>query len=390
MVRVDRGRKAMLVVSAALVGFVLLGGVLGRTLAVEGTYSFLKLFNEVLYLVRNNYVEQVKDDALMQGAYRGMLEALDPQSEYLSPEAAQKAARNTRSGPADIGVVLSKRQKYAVIVAALEGSSARKAGLGTGDLLLTIDGKSTLWMGAWEATQALQGKPGSEVRMSVLRTAEPRSEEFKVVRKLPLKSPLSTSFPEPGTGLLRLGSLQEGDAERVRKGLSVLKAQGAGRLLLDLRSNAGTNVDEAVRIAGLLGGEGTVAKLAEKKAGTTELRAPGAPAAYKGRLALLVDAGTAGAAEVLAAALRERNGAMLVGEKTWGLGTVQKVITLPSGDGIRLSVGKYLSPSGKEWNGTGISPDVLQQRGSGPAGEDLQLRKGLEILGRATDERKAA
>jgi carboxyl-terminal processing protease len=245
-------------------------------------------------------------------------------------------------------------------------------------------------MGAWEATQALQGKPGSEVRMSVLRTAEPRSEEFKVVRRLPLKSPLSTSFPEPGTGLLRLGSLQEGDAERVRKALSVLKAQGAGRLLLDLRSNAGTNVDEAVRIAGLLGGEGTVAKLAEKKAGTTELRAPGSPAAYKGRLALLVDAGTAGAAEVLAAALRERNGAMLVGEKTWGLGTVQKVITLPSGDGIRLSVGKYLSPSGKEWNGTGISPDVLQQRGSGPAGEDLQLRKGLEILGRATDERKAA
>jgi carboxyl-terminal processing protease len=390
MVRVDRGRKAMLVVSAALVGFVLLGGVIGRSLAVEGTYSFLKLFNEVLYLVRNNYVEQVKEDTLMQGAYRGMLEALDPQSEYLSAEAAQRAVKNTRNGPAEIGVVLSKRQKYAVIVSALEGSPAQKAGLGTGDLLLTIDGKSTLWMGAWQATQALQGKPGTEVRLTVLRSTEPRSEEFKVVRKLPLKSPLSTSLPEPGTGLLRLGSVQAGDAERVRKALSTLKSQGAARLLLDLRSNAGSNVDEAVRIAGLLGGEGTVAKLEQKKEGTTELKAPSSPAAYQGSLALLVDAGTAGAAEVLAVALKERNGATLVGEKTWGLGTVQKVITLPTGDGIRLSVGKYVSPSGKEWNGTGISPDVIQQRGSSAGGEDLQLRKGLEILSRENEQHKAA
>src|SRR5207249_5820062 len=103
MVPVDRGRKVMLAVSAALVGFVLLGGVLGRSLAVEGTYSLLKLFNEVLYLVRNNYVEPVKDDALMEGAYRGMLEALDPQSEYLDAEDAKRAAKNVRSGVADAG-----------------------------------------------------------------------------------------------------------------------------------------------------------------------------------------------------------------------------------------------------------------------------------------------
>src|SRR5437773_11677516 len=105
--QVDRGRKVMLVVSGALVAFVLLGGVLGRSLAVEGTYTFLKLFNEVLYLVRNNYVEPVNDDALMEGAYRGLLENLDPMSEYLTAQEFQKALREERNGPADAGMTLS-------------------------------------------------------------------------------------------------------------------------------------------------------------------------------------------------------------------------------------------------------------------------------------------
>ncbi|PYQ13457.1 MAG: hypothetical protein DMH00_04370 [Acidobacteria bacterium] len=390
MVPVDRGRKVMLAVSAALVGFILLGGVLGRSLAVEGTYSFLKLFNEVLYLVRNNYVEPVKDDALMEGAYRGMLEALDPQSEYLDAEDAKRAAKNVRSGVADAGVVLSKRRGYAVIVSAMEGSPAQKSGLGTGDIILTINGKSTLWMGAWKATQALQGRPGSEVRLSVIRSSEARSEEVRMARKLPLKSPLATGLPQPGTGLLRLGSVQDGDAERVRKALSTLKAQGVSRLLLDLRSNAGTSVDEAVRIAGLFTGPGTVARLTNRKTGTTELKAPASPPVFTGPLALLVDAGTAEAAEILAAAMRDRASAVLVGEKTWGMGTVQRVIPLPAGDGIRLSVGKYLSPAGKEWNGTGLSPDVLQEKGTGPGTEDRQLRRALEVLSKGSEERKAA
>jgi len=390
MVRVDQGRKAMLAVSGALVAFVLLGGVLGRTLAVEGTYSFLKLFNEVLFLVRNNYVEQAKDDALMEGAYRGMLEALDPQSEYFTAQEAQRVARGERSGTADVGVVLSKRRGYAVIVSAMQGSPAQKAGLESGDLLLVIEGRSTLRMGAWEAAQTLQGKPGTEVRLSVLRSSEPRAEEMKLIRKLPGKSPLATSLPEPGTGLLRLGGLQEGDLERVRKALGSLKSQGAARLVLDLRSNAGPSVEVAVKIAALLGGEGTVAKVAERKAGTSELKAPPLPAVWSGPMVVLVDAGTAGAGEVLAAALRDRLGVPLVGEKTWGMGTVQKVISLPSGDGIRLSVGKYLSPDGKEWNGTGLSPDVAQARDESAGSEDLQIRKGIEVLKKGSEERKAA
>jgi carboxyl-terminal processing protease len=390
MENMDRGRKALLAISSILVVFVLLGGVLGRTLAVEGTYSFLKLFNEVLFLVRNNYVESVKDETLMEGAYRGMLESLDPESEYLTANEAQRAAAESRSGAADVGVVITKRRGYAVVVDALEGSPAEKARLGTGDVILVIDKKSTLQMGSWEAAQLLQGKPGAEVTLSVIRVNEPRSEEMKLLRKLPLKTALTTRLPEPGTGLLKLGAIQVGDAEKVRKALATLKSQGADRLILDLRSNAGPSVEESVKIAALLGSEGTVAKVTERKTGTRELKAPSVAPAWRGPMVVLVDAGTAGAAEVLAAGLRDRCGASLVGVKTWGQGTLQKVIFLPAGDGVRISVGKYLSPDGKEWNGTGLSPDVVQERGEGNGNEDLQIKKGMEILKTEHEEKKAA
>src|SRR4029453_11162699 len=127
MVNMDRGRKTLLAISSILVPFVLRGGVLGRTMAVEGTYSFLKLFNEVLFLVRNNYVEPVKDEQLMEGAYRGMLESLDPESEYLTATEAQRAARDSRNGAADVGLMLSKRRGYAVVVSVLEDSPAQEA-----------------------------------------------------------------------------------------------------------------------------------------------------------------------------------------------------------------------------------------------------------------------
>jgi carboxyl-terminal processing protease len=145
-----------------------------------------------------------------------------------------------------------------------------------------------------------------------------------------------------------------------------------------------------VKIAGLFIEGGTVLKLADRKAGATELRAGAGGPAWKGPLAAIVNGGTAGAAEALAAALRDRAGASLIGEKTWGLGTSQKVIPLPAGDGIRLSVGKWQSPTGKEWNGTGLTPDIVQQPGPGDGKEDLQIQKTLEILKKGPGNRQAA
>jgi carboxyl-terminal processing protease len=390
IMQVDRGRKMMLTVSGCLVGFVLLGGVLGRSLAVEGTYTFLKLFNEVLYLVRNNYVEPVNDDSLMQGAYRGLLENLDPMSEYLTAEEFRRASRGERNGPADIGVTLSKRKGYVVILTATEGAPAQKAGLGTGDLILTIDHKSTFRMGVWEASQALEGKQGSKVHLSVIKVMGSKGQSFNLIRQVPVHPPIAASIVEPGIGLLQLDTLEPGIGEKARKALASLQARGAKRLLLDLRNNSGPSIEEAVKTAALFTDGGKIVTIADRKAGSKELDAPSGRRAWKGPVVVLVGMGTAGPAEALAAALRDLTGAALVGDKTWGLGAVQKIIPLPAGDGIRLSVGKYLSPEGQAWNGTGLSPDVVQAAGSGTPEEDLQIRKGVEVLKFGKETRKAA
>jgi carboxyl-terminal processing protease len=162
------------------------------------------------------------------------------------------------------------------------------------------------------------------------------------------------------------------------------------QLLLDLRTNSGPSIEEAVKTAALFTGEGKVVTIADRKAGSTELKAPAGGPIWKGQIVVLVGMGTAGPAEALAAALRDRIGATLVGDKTWGLGSIQKVIPLPAGDGIRLSVGKYVSPGGKEWNGTGLTPDVAQASGPDREHGDLQIQKGLEILKVGKEEQRAA
>lgn len=383
----------MIVVSGLLVAFVLLGGVLGRTLAVEGTYSYLKLFNEVLYLIRNNYVEPIREQTLMEGAYRGMLESLDPQGEYLDATLFEEALEGKRRGPADLGLVLSKRRGYAVIVSALQGSPGERADLRTGDQVLTIDGRSTREVGVWKATRALQGEEGSKVRLSVMRTNGSRREEVELTRELPQSSPLTYRLLEPEVALLRLGNLQKGDSERLREALAQAKMEGAGRLILDLRGNAGSLLQEAVRVASLFTGEGTVVTLADRHDGDSELRAPPGEPIWNGPLVLLVDSGTANGAEVLAAAIRDRTDGLLVGERTWGVGSIQKLIPLPAGDGIRISVGKFVSPNGEEWHGVGLSPDVEQAAlPEAPADgeEDPQIRKALEVLKSGDTGLKAA
>src|SRR5262245_6131996 len=165
--KIASDRKVMLGLSTALILFTVCGAMIGRVVAVEGTYGYLKLFNEALYLIVHNYVQPVEIDSLMEGAYRGMLESLDPANEYLSPARYEKAYKNETGGPAGVGLNLSKRRGYIVVVSVTAGSPASEAGLQTGDVLVTIDGRSTRQLGIWEATQALSGKPGTKTTINI-------------------------------------------------------------------------------------------------------------------------------------------------------------------------------------------------------------------------------
>jgi carboxyl-terminal processing protease len=389
--KITSDRKLMLVLSTALILFTISGAMIGRVVAVEGTYSYLKLFNEALYLIVHNYVQPVQVDSLMEGAYRGMLESLDPANEYLAPARYERAYRGENNGPAGVGLTLSKRRGYIIVVSVTAGSPAAEAGLQTGDVLVTIDGRSTRQIGIWEATQALSGKAGTKTIINLSPIDSAGRKTVSLIRKV-VSPPAPAPSLEPGAvGVVRIAGLREGDARRVDQAISSLKKRGATRLLLDLRGCASDVLAEGIGAASLFVSEGRIVTVTDRYEGDKSFKSDGRRLAWNGPVAILADPGTAGVCEVLAAALRDDLGASILGERTWGDGAVRRLLPLQHGDGLYLATGKYQSPSGKEWHGQGIQPDVAIEGRPTDEG-DPQQRKAVDYLrGQSlSDQRKAA
>jgi carboxyl-terminal processing protease len=377
--KITADRKLMLVLSTALVLFSVSGAMMGRVVAVEGTYSYLKLFNEALYLIVHNYVQPVQLDGLMEGAYRGMLESLDPGNEYLTPVQYEKAFRGDAGGPAGAGLTLSKRRGYLVVVSVLAGSPAAEAGMQTGDVVVMIDGRSTRLMGVWEASRALRGKPSTKVTLNVSPVAAAGRKTIELTRRT-LSSPAPSGTLEGAdAGVVRVAALQEGDAKRLDQAIAGLKKRGAARLLLDLRGCSSESLAEGIGAASLFIDNGTIVTVADRYDGDKAYKADGRRRVWAGPLVVLVDEGTSGACEVLAAALHDDRSAPIVGQKTWGEGAVRALLPLQQGDGVFLATGRLQSPSGKEWHGQGIQPDLAID-GRLTDSDDPQLKKAIEYL----------
>lgn len=389
--RITADRKLVLVLSTALILFTVSGAMMGRVVAVEGTYSYLKLFNEALYLIVHNYVQPVQVDTLMEGAYRGMLESLDPANEYLGASRYEKAYRGETPGPAGVGLHLSKRRGYIVVVSAVPGSPAAEAGLATGDVVVSIDGRSTRQLGVWEATQALAGRPGSKTTINLSPIDSAGRKTVTLVRRVAAPPVPAGTLETHDVGVVRLAGLREGDARRADQAIAALRRRGASRLLLDLRGCASDALAEAIGVASLLVPDGRIVTVADRYEGDKSFRSDGRRLAWDGPVAVLADTGTAGTCEVLAAALRDDLSVPILGQRTWGEGAVRKLLPLQHGDGIILATGRYLSPAGKEWHGLGIQPDVPIDGRLTDAG-DPQQKKAIDYLrGQALESgRKAA
>lgn len=389
--KITLDRKVMLGISAFLIAFTLSGALMGKVVAVEGTYAYLKLFNEVLYLVLNNYVQPVQVDTLMEGAYRGMLESLDPDNEYLTAPKYEKAARGEAGGPADVGLALSKRRGYVAVVNAAPGSPAAEAGIRTGDLLITIDGRSTRLMGSWEAGLALRGRPGSKVALALNAGDGSGRKSLTLQRKVLGSGAPAGALVMPDVGVVTIYSIRDADARRLDQTIASLRSKGARRLLLDLRGCVSDSLAEAIGMASLFIKGGTIVTVADRYEGDRAFQADGRRLAWEGPLVVLVDEGTSRTCEVLAAALRDADGAPLLGQRTWGAGTERRLLPLRHGDGVFLAVGKFLSPTGKEWNGKGLQPDMPVE---GERGEpsDPQRQRAVDYLRglSASAPRKAA
>jgi len=349
-----RLRLLIALLSTTLVAYTVLGALPGHV-AGDTTYGQLAVFNEVVRMVNEAYVEPVNMERALATADMGLTEALDGDSAYLDESdfrAYQEPAVNLAD--AETGATLTRRFAFLMVVACRSGSPCEQAGLRAGDIIKTIDGKHTRAIPAIVGERLLRGAPGSLVKLAVFRgRTEPI--DFSVVRERLTTQPVRGRRLESGPGYLRIPEFDAQAAAEAKTEIETLKREGVKSLVLDLRDVATGEVGEAVKVAELLLKGGTVTKLAGRKQAEKVFTADPAKQVWDGPVALLIDNGTAGPAEIVAAALLDAGRAQLVGERTFGRAGVQKAIPLPQG-GLVLTVAKYSSPKGNAIHGKGVEP----------------------------------
>jgi carboxyl-terminal processing protease len=390
-------RKNLLAAGALLtvMASVAAGVVASRTSGSDddSTYGYLKLFNEVLALVKNSYVEEVPPSDLMKGAYEGLLSSLDGESEYLTAAEYQEMKNGVSGGEADAGVALTRRDGVLFIAAVLSGTDAQAKGLRIGDQIRHIGDRSGRDLTLTEAARALRGPSGSSIVISISRREEPRREDVEVSRKkITLPQPRLDPSME-GVAIVRMPAFGPGSSKTFAGLLDRLHKEKARSAVLDLRGNAWGDIDEAVRAASSLVGDKPIAKVRDRKGEEKIITGTGPKAPWSGELLLLTDAGTSHAAEVFVAALVDAGLAKQGGETTQGRGGEQEVLPLANGDFLSLTVRKFESPSGKAWHGSGLVPAVSLPADPADPFKDRaekQLRKAADWLRDPSRGAKAA
>lgn len=387
-----RGRLVVALASTLLVGYVAVGSLLGRVFG-DTTYGQLAVFNEVVRLVLDAYVEPVNIDRAMTGARIGLTDALDGDSSYLDADELRAYQQPPREGEAEIGVVLTRRFSFLMVAATRPGSPAAKAGVKAGDIIKTIDGRHSRTLSPPAGVRLLRGEPGSIVKLTLLRAGSDPID-LSVVRERLVAAPPEHRMLADATGYIKVGEFTPRAGEEVKAEIDALRRAGAHALVLDLRgSGAGAPVDGA-RVAELFLKGGPLGKLAGARAEEQVLTADPARSSWDKPVAVLVDLGTGGPAEVVAASLLDAGRGPIVGEHTFGRAGVQKLVTLPEG-ALLLTVAKYVSPKGTAVHGKGVEPTVVvdvpdrDDDEAAPAGDPI-LDKALEVLKNPPAAKKAA
>jgi carboxyl-terminal processing protease len=360
-----RFQFAVVVSSTCLVALLLFGAVRGHSATADSSpYTHLGVYSEVLSRIKADYVEEPDMKAVTAGAINGMLESLDPYASYLSADQYKQYLKSKESVKADVGLGLSRRFGYLTVVDALPGSPAAKAGLGTGDVIETINNISTRDMPLAFSEMLLQGDAGSSITISVLRTRRSEPQNVTMTRAMRVYPPVTAKLvTEPGSdpvGVISTVSLGRGRAKEIAAKIADLEKQGAKRFVLDLRHCSTGDISEGVALANLFIGNGLITYSQGQKIARQDFQADASKAVTKAPLVVIVHRGTAGAAEVAAAALLDSKRADVVGERSFGDAGIRKAITMDDGSAVILTVAKYYSPSAKAIQDTGVMPNVLQ------------------------------
>jgi len=387
-----RGRLVVALVSTLLVAYVAVGSLLGRVFG-DTTYGQLAVFNEVVRLVLDAYVEPVNIDRAMMGARMGLTDALDGDSAYLDADELRAYQQPAKEGEAELGVVLTRRFSFLMVAATRAGSPAAKAGVKPGDIIKTIDGRHSRSLSPPSGQRLLRGEPGSIVKLTLLRAGSDPIDLSVVRERLVAVAPERRMLAD-ATGYIKVAEFTPRAAEEVKSEIDALRRAGAHALVLDLRGSGTGAPADGVKIAELFLKGGPVGKLTGTREDEQVFTADPARSAWDRPLAVLVDTGTGGAAEVVTSALLDAGRGPIVGEHTFGRAGVQKIVPLTDG-GLLLTVARYVSPKGTAIHGKGIEPTVevdvpdREEDEAAPAGDPI-LDKALEVLKNPPAAKKAA
>jgi carboxyl-terminal processing protease len=328
--------------------------------AQAGAYNQINVYGEVLQHIQSDYVEVPSIPLVTTGALRGLLESLDADSSYLTP-ADYKAYKDDKGGKAQVGIHVSKRYGYATIISVVPGSPAAAENLSDGDIIEAIGNQDTRDLPLAVIQLLLEGAPGSNLEIGVIRPRKAEPEKITLHRVIVSEPPVGdTLYENSSIVYLKPIEMDHEHVQEVESKLRAMNKEGSKKILLDLRDIAGGDMPEAVRLANFFISSGTITTLeGQKFAKQTFTADPAKAINTTAPLVVLVNRGTSGPAEVVAAAIQDDKRGQLVGEKTFGEGSLQKTFDLPDGGAIILSVAKYASPSGKQFEDAAVTPGTV-------------------------------
>jgi carboxyl-terminal processing protease len=351
----------VLIVTASLgiILFAVAGGLGVKASTNDGAYRQLGVYSEVLSRIRSEYVEEPNIQTVTDGSLHGLLESLDANSSYLSPAEYKFYKQHKADGKGEIGATISKRFGYAAVISVVPGGPADKAGIENADIIEAIEGKSTHEMSLAEVNAMLTGQPGSNVTFSVVRARRAEPQKVTATRDMITLPPVSEKMLEDGVGYVRPYALTKGRAQEIATDIKALQRQGARKLILDLRDCSVGEESEGIAVANLFLNHGMITYLQGQKFAKETFNADPQKDVTDVPLVVLVNRGSAGPSEIVAAAVMENARADVVGDKTFGTGGVQKVIEITDGSALILTVAKYYTPGGKAIQDTAITPNIL-------------------------------
>jgi carboxyl-terminal processing protease len=388
-------KRAVFAVSILLVALVFLGGLGPSRVRADsqpdGAYAEMEVYSEVLKKVQTDYVSDPNMTKVTVGALHGLLESLDPDSSYLTPDEYSAYKQHPNEGTAQVGLNISKRFGYATVVSVEPGSPAEKEGIEDGDIVEAIEGHSTREMSLVMIRLLLDGKPGTSVSFSLVRPRKAEPDKITLTRTVLPAPPLGTTEYESSSILyLKPVVLNKERVNEIASRLKAMQKNGNKKILLDLRDVAEGDEEQGVRLANFFLESGTIATLSGQKYSYEAFNADSSKFITGAPLVVLVNHGTSGPGEIVAAAVLDNKRADVVGDRTFGEGSVQKTMELPDGAALILSVAKYSSPLGKKIQDEAVTPNIVvaanqdnsdDQSGAAKTPKpDDQLTKALDVL----------